>query len=123
MNIKEYGPKSRRQSGPAGCAILKRLLPALLGIGGITVASDPCLGAQGLHVVPSPFINNSALFGTAAIADSDIWAVGDIVSGNTAQTLAEHFNGTSWNVVPTPAVQGGEFAAVDGVASNDVWAV
>src|SRR4029077_12363378 len=84
--------------------------------------ADPA-SLTGFHVVPSPFISNSSLFGTAAIADSVIWAVGDIVSGNTAQTLAERFNGTSWNVVPTPAVQGGEFAAVDGVASNDVWAV
>jgi len=100
-----------------------RLLCGLLAIGIIASGAGRALGQQGLHVVPSPFINNSALFGTAAIADSDIWAVGDIVSGNTAQTLAEHFNGTSWNVVPTPAVQGGEFAAVDGVASNDVWAV
>jgi len=100
-----------------------RLLCGLLAIGIIASGAGRALGQQGLHIVPSPFINNSALFGTAAIADSDIWAVGDIVSGNTAQTLAEHFNGTSWNVIPTPAVQGGEFAAVDGVASNDVWAV
>jgi hypothetical protein len=80
---------------------------------------------QGLHVVPSPFLNNSSILrGTAAIADNDIWAVGDIATGNTTfQTLAEHFNGSAWSVVPTPAVQDGEFAAVDGVASNDVWAV
>src|ERR1700719_3311780 len=110
-NIKEYGSKSRRQSGPAWCAIPKRLLPALLGIGGITVASDNCLGAQGLHVVPSPFINNSVLSGAAIIADNDFWAVGDI-AGSSEATLAEHFDGTGWSVVSTPAVSGGMFSSV-----------
>ena len=101
------------------------LLPGLLAIGISLSIAGPALGQQALHVLPSPFVNNSSLSGTAAIADNDIWAVGEI-AGSTASsnaTLAEHFNGSNWSVVPTPAVQGGEFAAVDGVASNDVWAV
>jgi hypothetical protein len=33
---------------------------------------------SGLQVVPSPFINNSILKAAAAIADNDIWAIGNV---------------------------------------------
>lgn len=75
---------------------------------------SPLATVPSLHVVPSPAINGSSLSATAALADNDIWAVGNIV---------EHWNGTSWSVVPTPAVKSGNFASVAGAASNDVWAV
>jgi hypothetical protein len=80
-------------------------------------------GTAGLHVVPSPLINDSSLSAAAAIAPNDIWAVGDVapVSGGT-QTLAEHFNGTSWSVVSTPTLNA-VFNGVAGAATNDVWAV
>jgi hypothetical protein len=56
----------------------------------------------GLHVVPGPFVSNSFLEAVAAIADNYIWAVGSIGSGSGPfQTIAEHFDGTSWSVVPT----------------------
>jgi len=99
------------------------LLAGLVAVGIITYTPGWALGQQGLHVVASPFINNSILFGTSAIAGNDIWAVGEVGSGATSQTLAEHFNGTSWSVIATPAVKGGVFNGVDGVAGNDVWAV
>src|SRR5262249_61931198 len=68
-------------------------------------------------------ISNSSLDAAAVLADNDIWAVGDIVTGSTTeQTLAEHFNGTSWSVVPTPS-RDATFNGVAGAASNDVWAV
>jgi hypothetical protein len=89
-------------------------------------ASATSSAGNGLHVVASPFINNSTLSAAVAIADNDIWAVGSFATGSTAstqQTLAEHFDGTSWSVVPTPAPQGSSFAGVAGVASTDVWAV
>jgi hypothetical protein len=106
-------------------ATFVRLLPWFVAIGVISGAPSRALSQQGLHVVPSPSINNSSLSGTAAIADNDIWAVGQISGsgGSNNVTLAEHFNGSIWNVVPTPAVTGGVFYAVDGAASNDVWAV
>jgi hypothetical protein len=90
-----------------------RLWSALIGIGISACAPNLALGQQGLHVVSSPFINNSSLSGTVAITDNDIWAVGSI--GNTANnvvTLAEHFNGSSWSVVSTPLVKGSLFASV-----------
>jgi hypothetical protein len=89
--------------------------------------------ATGLHVVASPFINNSCLSGAAVIASTDMWAVGDIGTGcnpfqtvgggsGPFQTLAEHFNGTSWSVVPTPALNAA-LSGVAGAAGNNVWAV
>src|SRR5438876_2718046 len=94
------------------------LLPELLAIGISLSIAGPALGQQALHVVPSSFVNNSSLSGTAAIANNDIWAVGVILGSKASDntTLAEHFDGKSWSVIPTPSVQGGEFAAVNGVA-------
>ncbi len=63
------------------------LLPGLLAIGISLSIAGPALGQQALHVVPSPFVNNSSLSGTAAIADNDIWAVGEI-AGSTASSNA-----------------------------------
>jgi hypothetical protein len=101
------------------------LLSGLLAIGIIAIGAGSALGQQGLHVVPSPFINNSDLFATAAIADSDIWAVGTIAGRTSSSnaTLAEQFNGASWSVIAAPTVKGGVLNGVDGVAANDVWAV
>jgi hypothetical protein len=74
-----------------------------------------------LVVVPSPVVPSGFLLATAALAPNDIWAVGGKLS---RQTLAEHFDGNSWQVVPTPSPGSmSEFYGVAGVASNDVWAV
>src|SRR5262249_31086646 len=102
-----------------------RLLTGFFAMAGGAVSSDPSLAAQGLQVVPSPFINNSTLSGAAIIATSDIWAVGDIAgsSASAEATLAEHFDGTSWSVIPTPVFGGSMFSSAAGVASNDVGAV
>jgi hypothetical protein len=116
-NVKPLRPHlSRRRTTRA------RQLSGLIAIGLIMSVPNWALCQQGLHIVSSPFINNSNFYGPVAITDKDIWAVGYIYSGSTV-TLAEHFNGTSWSVVPTPTVKGGIFFAVDGAASNDVWAV
>src|SRR5262249_30186538 len=87
----------------------------------------------GLHVVSSPQIAGQ-LLATAAIAGNDIWAVGfsDQVSAPPVvdSTLAEHWDGKSWNIVPTPPLPSGggnhphaPFLGVAAAASNDVWAV
>jgi hypothetical protein len=81
---------------------------------------------SGLVFVPSPQVNGGSLGPAAAIAANDIWAVGgiSISNGSGEQTLAEHFNGTSWNVVPTSApASNPKFTGVAAAASNDVWAV
>ena len=123
-SIKSYDMKPGRQHLSSVRATHAHLLPGLIAIAVIMSAPGWALG--GLHVVPSPFVNNSKLIGTAAIAANDIWAVGDIVSnsGLTTTTLAEHFDGTTWSVVPTPTLRSGGFIdGVAAVASNDVWAV
>ena len=67
---------------------------------------------------------NADFQATAAIADNDVWAVGNTVVNGTDQPLAAHFNGTSLSAVPTPTLsQGGNFYGVAAAASNDVWAV
>jgi hypothetical protein len=77
-----------------------------------------------LVVVPSPAVDGGALFGTAALANNDIWAVGRTLSQAGLLTLAEHFDGNSWQVVPTPSPEhGGQLRSVAAVASDDVWAV
>jgi hypothetical protein len=81
--------------------------------------------APGLVFVPSPQVSNGELFGAAAIAASDIWAVGlQSPASFTQAPLAEHFNGTSWSVLSTPSPTSGSFfKSVAAAASNDVWAV
>jgi hypothetical protein len=50
--------------------------------------------------VPSPNgIGDNILFGVAAIASNDVWAVGN---EGSLSTLAEHWDGAAWNIVPTP---------------------
>ncbi len=109
--------------------MLQRLVRTILPVGLAAVVAGafsvaPALASSlTLHVVPSPFISGSALSGAAAIGSTDMWAVGAAGSGSGPfQTLAEHFNGTSWNVVPTPSLNA-SFSGVAGAASNDVWAV
>jgi hypothetical protein len=93
------------------------LLAGILGI-------VPAYASQtGLHVVPSPFVNNASLNAAGAISANDIWAVGEIANGSSStQTLAEHFNGTAWSVVATPNLNA-TLRGVAGAATGDVWAV
>jgi hypothetical protein len=71
-------------------------------------------------------VSRSLLFGAAAIAANDMWAVGYTAGYRLTpmRPLVEHFDGTSWSVVATPTLkQASSFAGVAAVASNDVWAV
>jgi hypothetical protein len=89
-------------------------------------------GPQGATAAATPATSTTfsmvaqfnATFGaTVAIADHDIWAVGNSTASGTEQPFAAHFNGTSWSAVPTPTLShGGVFNDVSAVASNDVWA-
>ena len=68
------------------------------------------------------------LNGVAEAAAGDGWAVGTVSdpSSLASQTLAYHWNGSTWQRVPTPdpagPAQGNELAAVAARASTDVWA-
>ena len=74
--------------------------------------------------VVSPNIRGVAnqLFGVAAIAADDIWAVG--YAGGAP--LSMHWDGSAWRVVPVPRDPGLSteyLTAVSGAAGNDIWAV
>ena len=78
-------------------------------------------------VEPTPTAaGDSELTATAAVSGTDIWAVGDhkLASG-IFQTLAEHWNGSSWSMVPTPNVGGGDnfLLSVAAIGTADMWAV
>src|SRR5207253_8357133 len=59
------------------------------------------------------------------VSANDIWAVGDFSVSSIYQTLAEHWNGTSWSIVSSPNIgtNSDRFLGVSAVSANDVWAV
>ena len=74
---------------------------------------------------PQPGSRRDMLFGASALSSSDVWVVGDQEGGNGKfETLAEHWDGSSWTVVPTPGPgsTGNHLYAVDAVSSDNVWA-
>ncbi len=81
--------------------------------------------SPGWSVVPSPNPGSyNQLYGVAAISPGDVWAVGEQYTGNTQDTLVEHWDGSSWSVVPSP--NPGSFnllLGVSAVSSSDVWAI
>jgi plastocyanin len=82
---------------------------------------------DGTHwaVVPGPTFAVSQLYGVAAIAANNVWAVGTYTNKNVRQTLALHWDGTNWNVVPSPDVFPNldeELNSVAVVSANDIWA-
>ena len=79
-------------------------------------------------IVPSANMGSGTNFldGVAAVSASDIWAVGeDFTLFTPAQTLVEHWNGTSWSVVPSPNLSSNAsiLFAVTAISTSDVWAV
>ena len=78
-------------------------------------------------VVPAPHPNvNSGLSAVATISANDAWAVGSAgsqISG--AQTLIEHWNGTSWQIVtsPNPGSIYNTLYGVTALSTSNVWAV
>ena len=80
--------------------------------------------------VPTPALRSGSglLAGVAASSPDDVWAVGSQFSGpadGTAATLAEHWDGTAWQVVssPDPGRYGNYLDSVTVVSPRDVWAV
>jgi hypothetical protein len=80
-------------------------------------------------IVPSPNPSESGvgsnLLSVAAASSTDVWAVGDIDTGEFVMgTLTEHWDGTRWLAVASPTVPDG--ALLDEVAvdrSGAAWAV
>jgi hypothetical protein len=75
--------------------------------------------------IPQPGSVRDMLFGATALSPSDVWVVGDQEGQNGRfETLAEHWDGSSWTVVPTsdPGSTGNHLYAVDAVSPDNVWA-
>jgi hypothetical protein len=111
-----------------------------VGVASASGGLDPLLGDSlsqtliehwnGSHwsVVPSPdpVTGTNILSGVVKISANDLWAVGTSrVNRSAAQTLVEHWDGTSWKVVPSPN-QTNAFSTLNSVtkvSANDIWAV
>jgi len=101
-------------------------------LSGLAPATGPRLATltcdAGFDTVASPNgVNNNELVDVSAVSANDIWAVGDTSNFGVAydQTLAEHWDGTSWTIVPTsnPGPYHNDLTAVDAISTNDVWVV
>ena len=72
------------------------------------------------QVVPSPQVGGGQIWGLAAVASNDVWAVGEL---NTNNTLVEHWNGSAWKRVRAPYGDSlGWLFSVSARSANDVWA-
>jgi hypothetical protein len=81
--------------------------------------------SAGWTIVPSPnsLALNSYLYGVAADAPDDVWAVGGTdQSGPPYHSLVEHWDGTAWSIVPSASFPGVLYGVV-ALAPNNVWAV
>ena len=84
---------------------------------------------SGWTVVPSPnkSTNDNDLWSIAGRSASDIWAVGSMLpypSATVLQTLALHYNGTSWTRVKTPDAgpEGNQLYGVAALPDGTSWA-
>ena len=78
-------------------------------------------------IVTTPNVGsfNNLFNAVVANSTSDVWAFGFAKdSSGLRNTLAEHWNGSTWTVVPTPAFSGTDNTLTSGVAntSANVWA-
>jgi len=80
-------------------------------------------------VVPAQLPSDPYSFfqGVIALNSRNVWAVGYSLDadGVTFSNLAEHWDGTSWQIVPTPNVEFRDnlLYATSAVSPNDIWAV
>src|SRR5207253_8109369 len=85
------------------------------------------------HVAPTsiPSGFESSVLGMAAVSPTDVWAVG--ITGPSHynhETLAAHWDGSSWTMVASPHPNAAGVSAnlravtvVPGIAANNIWAV
>jgi len=75
---------------------------------------------------PQPGTQRDLFYAASATSTRDVWAVGDREGPDGRfQTLAEHWDGTTWQLVPTPdpGTTGDHLYGVSAVSENDAWAV
>src|ERR1043166_3836269 len=107
---------------------------ALVGgpVAGVAAAPTPSDGLV-VDTTPNPGYYGNILWDAAAPGNSDVWAVGVKATTTSNDTLAIHWNGTSWSTVATPnpsqecedgdILWGGQaLSGVSAASANDVWA-
>jgi photosystem II stability/assembly factor-like uncharacterized protein len=109
---------------------------------GVLVAAGPSAGRVAepashewsVFQTPNPGYYGNILHGLSARTPSDVWAVGVKATETSNDTLAMHWDGTTWSTVPTPnpwpECQDGDIlwsgqvlTAVSALSATDVWAV
>jgi hypothetical protein len=98
------------------------------------VVAEPSSPDWAIAQTPNPGYYGNILLGISARTGSDVWAVGVQATQTSNDTLALHWNGSTWTAVSTPNPWpqcedgdilwgGNSLSAVDAVSANDVWAV
>lgn len=107
------------------------LLPAVLAawavrLGPFDVAAAATCGSPTVVTTPNEGTGANTLFGVTALATDDVWAVGFYTVTTPSLALAEHWDGTSWQVI-TASLSIGTQATVlrdtGGAGANDLWVV
>lgn len=78
-------------------------------------------------IVATPDVGGSTNLFNAVVANStnDVWALGfSVDTSNNRNTLAEHWDGSTWKIVPTPIFSNTDYTLTSAVAnsSTNVWA-
>lgn len=99
---------------------------AVAGVLAAAALTAPAVAATpSWQVVAGPPVANGELLAVAGLGPADVWAVGDHVTAAAAyKPLAEHWNGTAWQVVPSPGPgDWNQLRAVAPITASDAWAV
>ena len=88
-------------------------------------ATPTCGPAWQADSSPNIGTGDNALNGVAALTPTDLWAVGTYTNTTgLAQTLIEHWNGSSWSIVSSPNPGAMNYLrSISCPAANECWAV
>ncbi len=106
------------------------LLVMLFALTSVAQAASVSCGTWRIVNSPNPSPGGNGLQAVASLSPTNVWTIGFQVIGASkgsvvAQTLVEHYNGSSWSVIPSPNVGTGNntLKAIAAVSANNIWAV
>lgn len=67
------------------------------------------------------WVEDGSLFGVAAVAPDDVWAVGYLDQAPDNKVLTEHWDGTRWRLVRSPSPGTNDYVYDASAAGGDVW--
>ncbi len=117
-------PTPKAPTGRRNRALLVVLAVATavaIAVGGV-IPGLALAASSPFRIVTSSQPGQTRLHASVAISATDVWAVGGF--NTDTNTLAEHWNGSVWQVVatPNPPLSNASLNAVSAVSSTDVWA-